>query len=222
MTRIVVLISGRGSNMRAIIEACQNGRLDAEVVAVISNNPDAAGLTFAREQNIKTAVLDHKSFSVRNDFDEQLQALISSFRPDLVAMAGFMRILSKALVNHFLGRMINIHPSLLPLYTGLNTHARVLAAGDTRHGASVHFVTAELDAGPVIAQSEVPVLQNDTEQSLAARVLDTEHELYIQALQHCVSGNARLVNAECYRGTINSNIDTGTSSAERAQNGQQR
>lgn len=219
MTRIVVLISGRGSNMRAIIEACQEGHLDAEVVAVISNKPDAAGLTFAREQNIETAVLDHKSFAVRSEFDKQLQALIDSFNPDLVALAGFMRILSKELVDHFLGRIINIHPSLLPLYPGLNTHARVLAAGDTRHGASVHFVTPELDAGAVIAQREVPILQNDTEQSLAARVLDTEHELYIQALQHCVSGDARLVNGECYRGTINS--DTGTSSAERAQNGQQ-
>lgn len=198
MTRIVVLISGRGSNMRAIIEACQNGTLNAEVVGVISNRPDAAGLDFAHEQNIKTEVLDHKAFKVRNDFDAQLQALIESFKPDLIALAGFMRILKPELVNHFLGRMVNIHPSLLPLYTGLNTHARVLEAGDKHHGASVHFVTAELDAGPVIAQSKVAVIQNDTEQNLAARVLDTEHELYIRALQLCVSGAARLVGKECY------------------------
>jgi len=190
MTQIVILISGRGSNMRAIVEACQSGTLAANVVAVISNKPDAAGLNFAREQAIETAVLDHKAFQNRNEFDAELQVLIDSFKPDLVALAGFMRILSTNMVNHYLGRMVNIHPSLLPLYPGLNTHAKVLAAGDTKHGASVHYVTPELDAGPIIAQSEVPVLPNDTEQSLANRVLSTEHQLYTRALQLYVSGAA--------------------------------
>lgn len=200
MTRIVVLISGRGSNMRAIVDACNNGKIAGTVVAVISNTPDAAGLEYAAAQNIETAVLDHKSFKNRIEFDVQLQTLIESYKPDLVALAGFMRILSKDLVNHFLGHMVNIHPSLLPRYPGLNTHAKVLEAGDTTHGASVHFVTAELDAGPVIAQTQVPVLQNDTEQTLATRVLHTEHELYVHALQLCVSGDARFVDGECYLG----------------------
>lgn len=215
MKRIVVLISGRGSNMRAIIEACKNGKLDANVVAVVSNRPDAAGLDFAAAQNIETVVLDHKAFSDRNDFDAELLTLVDSFKPDWVAMAGFMRILSAKFVEHFLGRMINIHPSLLPLYPGLNTHAQVLAAGDARHGASVHFVTPELDAGPVIAQSEVTVLHSDTEQILAARVLDTEHELYVQALQLCVSGAARFVNGECYldKSTSNYGVGTGTTAS---------
>lgn len=201
MKRMVVLISGRGSNMRAIIEACQSGKINAEVVAVISNRPDAGGLDYAREHNIETAVIDHKAFSVRNDFDIALQALVDSFKPDFIALAGFMRILSGDFVNHFLGKMVNIHPSLLPLYPGLNTHAQALAAKDKKHGASVHFVTPELDAGPIIAQSGFAVLQDDTEQSLAARVLSTEHVLYTRALQLCVSGCARYVNGECYLDT---------------------
>lgn len=216
MTRIVVLISGRGSNMRAIVEACQSGKIAATVVAVISNTPDAAGLEYAAAQNIETAVLDHTSFENRLTFDAQLQSLIASYKPDLVALAGFMRILGKDLVNHFLGQMVNIHPSLLPLYPGLNTHAKVLESGDTQHGASVHFVTAELDAGPVIAQTKIPVLQNDTEQTLAARVLLTEHDLYVNALQLCVSGGARFVDGECYLGKISTRATTPDS----AHNGQ--
>jgi len=198
MTRIVVLISGRGSNMRSIVEACQSGKLAAEVVAVISNRPDAKGLAYAQQQHIDTHVLDHKMFSDRAHFDTELQTLIESLQPDFVALAGFMRILSKPLAHQFSGRMINIHPSLLPLYPGLNTHARVLEAGDSTHGATVHFVTAELDGGPVIAQAQIPVLPDDTEQTLADRVLLTEHELYVRALQLCVSGAARLINGECY------------------------
>lgn len=217
MTRIVVLISGRGSNMRAIAEACQSGDLAAKVVAVISNNPDAAGLAYAEENNIVTRVLDHTAFNVRSDFDLQLQSLIDEYNPDFVALAGFMRILGSDLVNHYLGRMINIHPSLLPLYPGLNTHARALAAGDTRHGASVHFVTPDLDAGPVIAQTEVAVLHNDTEQSLSARVLLTEHSLYVEALQLCVSGAARLVDGKCYLPTLHN----GTNPSDSANNGLQ-
>lgn len=194
MKRVVLLISGRGSNMRAIVEACQSGIVDATVVAVISNNPDAEGLAYAQQQNIDTAVLDHRSFSDRIEFDTSLKKLIDSFRPDWVLLAGFMRIFGNDIVKHFGGRMINIHPSLLPLHPGLNTHAKVLAAGETTHGATVHFVTPELDAGPVIAQSSVPVLPEDTELTLAARVLSTEHELYPQALQLCVNGDARLTD----------------------------
>ena len=192
MTRIVVLISGTGSNMRALVEACQSGQVNADIVAVISNNPTAGGLNYAKDQHIQTEVLDHKAFSDRAEFDSQLKTLIDSHQPDWVVLAGFMRIMGADFVNHYLGRMINIHPSLLPAYPGLNTHARVLAAGDTRHGATVHFVTPELDAGPIIDQSEVAVLPNDTEQSLAERVLGKEHELYARALQRCVSGEARL------------------------------
>jgi len=144
MTRVVVLISGGGSNMRAIVEACQSGTVDATVVAVISNNPDAGGLAYAQSQQIDTAVLDHKQFSNRLEFDSKLKTLIDSFKPDWILLAGFMRILSSEFVTHFVGRMINIHPSLLPLHPGLNTHANVLKAGDTTHGATVHFVTAEL------------------------------------------------------------------------------
>lgn len=208
MTRLVVLISGRGSNMRAIVEACQSGEVAADVVAVISNTPNAAGLDYAREQNIATAVLDHQTFPDRARFDNQLQAVIDSFKPDWVLLAGFMRILGRPIVEHFLGRMLNIHPSLLPLYPGLNTHAQVLAAGDTEHGASVHFVTPELDAGPVIAQTKVAVLPDDTEQTLSARVLSTEHDLYTRALRLCVNGDAQLNNAQCYREKLENEAPT--------------
>lgn len=194
MSRIAVLISGRGSNMRSIVEACQDGAVSASVVAVISNNPEAGGLVFAQEQNIDTAVLDHTKFPSRTEFDSKLKALVDSYKPDWIVLAGFMRILSSNFVNHFIGRIINIHPSLLPLYPGLNTHARALAAGDSKHGATVHFVTPELDAGPVIDQAEVPVLADDTEQTLAERVLRAEHKLYVRALQKCVSGDTRFAN----------------------------
>lgn len=199
MTRIVVLISGRGSNMQAIVEACQTKAINATVVAVISNNPSAEGLKYAQSQNIHTDVLDHKQFDDRNQFDAQLQNLIDAHSPDWLVLAGFMRILSADFVNHYLGKMVNIHPSLLPAYPGLNTHARVLEAGDKQHGATVHFVTPELDAGPAIAQTHVSVEPNDTEQSLATRVLQTEHELYTRALQLCVNGKASLNGTECYR-----------------------
>lgn len=200
MTRIVVLISGRGSNMRAIVEACQSGTIDGSVVAVISNTDKAQGLDYARSQNIEAAVLDHTLFTDRNEFDAQLLTLVDSYQPDWLVLAGFMRILNADFVNHFLGRMINIHPSLLPLYPGLNTHKKVLAAGDTVHGATAHFVTPELDAGPAIAQTQVPVLPTDTEQTLANRVLQAEHELFTQALQLCVSGVARYTNGKCTLG----------------------
>ena len=194
MNRIAVLISGRGSNMRSIVEACQDKQVNATVVAVISNNPDAQGLAFAQNKNIDTAVLNHKQFANRLEFDSKLKTLIDSYEPDWVLLAGFMRIMGSDFVNHYRGRMINIHPSLLPLYPGLNTHAKVLAAGDNTHGATVHFVTPELDAGPIIAKAAVPVLPSDTEQTLAERVVRLEHKLYVQALQLCVNGDAKMTS----------------------------
>lgn len=185
-TRLVVLISGRGSNMQAIVHACQQGELDADVVAVISNRPDAAGLAHARSAGIATRCIDHTNYPSRDAFDAALADAIDEFGADYVVLAGFMRILGSALVERFRDRMINIHPSLLPRYPGLDTHARALAAGDTEHGASVHFVTPELDAGPIIEQVRVPVLPGDTPESLAARVLGEEHALLIRALTRVI------------------------------------
>lgn len=176
---VVILISGRGSNMQAIVAARDPL---VEVRAVISNRADAAGLLFAQQQGIATEVLEHQDFSSREAFDQALIARIDQYAPDLLVLAGFMRILTPEFVEHYAGRLINIHPSLLPKYKGLHTHARVLAAGDAVHGATVHFVTAELDAGPPILQAEVPVFPDDDEEKLAARVLEQEHRIYPQAI----------------------------------------
>ncbi|MEE9321060.1 MAG: phosphoribosylglycinamide formyltransferase [Granulosicoccus sp.] len=184
--RLVIVISGRGSNMLSIADACRDRTINATVDAVISNNPEAEGLQLAADRNIKTHVLDHRKFSSRYAFDRALGQLLQHLSPDWVVLAGFMRILSTELVNSWQGRMLNIHPSLLPRYPGLDTHARALAAGDRQHGASVHIVTPELDAGPIIAQSVVPVLPDDTKDSLAARVLAQEHELYVRAIGLCI------------------------------------
>ncbi|HAO25138.1 MULTISPECIES: phosphoribosylglycinamide formyltransferase [unclassified Methylophaga] len=181
--KFVILISGRGSNMQSIINAIQSDELDAEVTAVISNRPDAAGLMFARNAGIANEILDHKNFTTREAFDEELMQLIDSFDPDYVVLAGFMRILSREFVQHYANRLINIHPSLLPKFKGMHTHKRAIDAGETEHGASVHFVTEELDAGPVILQAKVPVMADDTEETLAARVLLEEHKLYPDALR---------------------------------------
>ena len=180
--RLAVLISGRGSNMRAIAEACTDGRLDARVVGVIADRPEAAGLEAATALGLPTAVVDHRAHADRVDFDRALDERLRALAPDRVALAGFMRILGPELVERWRGRMLNIHPSLLPKYPGLDTHARALAAGDTEHGASVHVVTAELDGGPVVAQARVPILPEDTPERLAARVLAEEHALYVTAL----------------------------------------
>lgn len=185
--RLVVLISGRGSNMRSILEAAQAGSLDVDIAAVISNRPDAAGLTFAAEEGIDTAVIDHKQFENRDQFDQALASKIDEYEADFVILAGFMRILTEGFVAHFAGRLINIHPSLLPKFKGLHTHQRAIDAGETEHGASVHFVTAELDDGPVILQAKVPVLADDDANTLAARVLEQEHLLYPAAIQKLVS-----------------------------------
>jgi len=183
MKNIVILISGRGSNMEAVVRAAQVEGWPATIAAVISNRPDAAGLAFAQVQGIPTAVVPSKEFGSRDAFDAALQQEIDRFNPDLVVLAGFMRILTPAFVEHYAGRMLNIHPSLLPAFPGLATHRQALDGGVMEHGATVHFVTAELDHGPVVAQARVPVLPGDTEDLLAARVLAEEHKLYPYAVR---------------------------------------
>lgn len=175
---VVILISGRGSNLQAIIDQALNDSLPIEIRAVISNRPDAAGLELAQTHQLTTACVDHRQFTSREDFDQALQQCIDQFDPQLVILAGFMRILTPGFVQHYRGRMLNIHPSLLPKFQGLNTHQRAIEAGETEHGASIHFVTEELDGGPVIAQARVPVQHDDSADSLAARVLEQEHRLY--------------------------------------------
>ncbi len=195
MQNIVILISGQGSNMAAIVHSAAREqwatRLGARVAAVISNRPDAQGLVFAREQGIATEVLDHKTFATREDFDAALAALIARFdtpeRPALVVLAGFMRILTPGFVARHAGRLVNIHPSLLPAFTGLNTHQRALDAGCKVAGATVHLVTEELDHGTILAQAVVPVLPGDTAALLAARVLSQEHLLYPRAVAQLLS-----------------------------------
>jgi phosphoribosylglycinamide formyltransferase-1 len=181
---IVVLISGSGSNLQSIIDA----ELPITIRAVISNRADAYGLTRAEQAGIPTAVLDHKAYPDRESYDAALQELIDSYQPGLLVLAGFMRILSDGFVRHYEGRMINIHPSLLPKYRGLDTHARAIAAGDTEAGCTVHFVTPELDAGPPIIQARVPILEGDTPETLAARVLEQEHRIYPEAIRKFAEG----------------------------------
>lgn len=188
MKHIVILISGRGSNMEAIVRACASERWDARIAAVISNRADAAGLAFARDQGIATALVDHRAFATRAEFDAALAREIESHAPDAVALAGFMRILGAEFVQRFDGRLVNIHPSLLPAFPGLHTHRRAREAGCKVAGASVHFVTADLDHGPIVAQAVVPVLGDDDEDTLAARVLAQEHRLYPLALRWLVEG----------------------------------
>jgi phosphoribosylglycinamide formyltransferase-1 len=190
--QLVILISGRGSNMRAIVEACAAGRLHAEVAAVISNDPGAAGLAYAAERGIATRAVCHRDFPTREAFDAALAQAIDAYAPDVIALAGFMRVLTPAFVNAYRGRLINIHPSLLPAYPGLHTHARALAEKASLHGATVHFVTPELDGGPSIVQAAVPVLEDDDEARLAARVLEQEHVIYPQALDWIVQNKVKL------------------------------
>ena len=183
MKNIVILISGRGSNMEAVVRAAKAEQWPARIAAVISNRADAQGLVFAAEHGIATAVVANKDYASRAEFDAALQAVIDGFAPDLVVLAGFMRILTEPFVEHYAGRMLNIHPSLLPLFPGMATHRQALDAGVTEHGATVHFVTAELDHGPAVASATVPVLPGDTEDSLSARVLVQEHLLYPRAIR---------------------------------------
>lgn len=190
--RLLVLISGNGSNLQAILDACANGEIPARVVAVISNRPAAPGLQRADAAGAATAVLDHTAFPDRETFDAALAELIDGYRPDLVILAGFMRILTPAFVRHYRGRMLNIHPSLLPEFQGLHTHRRVLEADRTEHGASVHFVTEQLDGGPVVLQGRVPVEADDDADSLAARVLRQEHRIYPAVVKWFVEGRLRM------------------------------
>lgn len=190
MKNIVILISGRGSNMQAIVDANIAG---ARIAAVISNRPDAAGLAWAAERGIATAALDHKTFASREDFDAALAQLIDSHQPDLVVLAGFMRILSAGFTRRYEGRMLNVHPSLLPAFTGLNTHQRALEMGCKVAGCTVHFVTAELDHGPIVAQGVVEVLDSDDADTLAERVLKLEHQLYPAAVRRFVAGELNIV-----------------------------
>lgn len=175
---IVVLISGSGSNLQAIIDEIAVGRVNARIAAVISNKAQAYGLVRAEQVGLSTEVIDHTAFESREAFDQMLASVIDIYQPDLVVLAGFMRILTTEFVEHYQGRMLNIHPSLLPKYRGINTHQRVLEAGDNEHGLSIHFVTPELDGGPVILQAYVDVLPDDTAESLASRVLEHEHVVY--------------------------------------------
>jgi phosphoribosylglycinamide formyltransferase 1 len=190
--RIVILISDRGSNMQAIVERCTAEDWPAHVTAVIANRPDAAGLSFAQRHGIATAVVDHTAFATRDAFDAALADEIDAHRPDLVALAGFMRVLGPPFVRHYEGRLLNVHPSLLPAFQGLHTHRRALEAGCKVAGATVHFVTAEIDHGPIVAQAVVPVQAGDDEAALAARVLAREHVLYPLAVRWFVEGQLRL------------------------------
>ena len=191
---LVVLVSGSGSNLQAIIDATSNPDYPAEIVAVISNIEGVKGLERAEKASIPTAVLDHKNFPDRESYDFALHELIDSYHPEIIVLAGFMRILTDEFVNTYLGKMLNIHPSLLPKYKGLNTHQKAIDAGDKRHGATVHFVTPDLDSGPLIIQAEVPVLANDTSESLAARVLEKEHQIYPLAIEWLASGRISMTD----------------------------
>jgi phosphoribosylglycinamide formyltransferase-1 len=194
LARITILISGRGSNMAALIDAVLEGRIAGAVTHVISNRPDAAGLGFARRHGIATSVVDHRAFASREAFDAALAETIDSGEPDLIVLAGFMRILGRAFVERYQGRMLNIHPSLLPAYPGTDTHARALADGATRHGCTVHFVSAEVDGGPIAAQAEVSVLPDDDAETLAARVLEQEHRLLPEVVGWFCAGRIALEN----------------------------
>jgi len=189
--RVAVLISGRGSNMTALIEAAKAQDYPADIALVVSNRPDAMGLTRAREAGIPTVVVDHLRFGEdREAFERALDAELVAHRIDLVCLAGFMRLLTPWLVTRWSGRMLNIHPALLPQFKGLNTHRRAIEAGVKRHGATVHFVSLEMDAGPIILQESIPVFAGDTEDTLAKRVLEVEHRIYPQALQLVAEGRA--------------------------------
>lgn len=189
--RVAILISGRGSNMRALIEAAQKKDYPAEIVLVVSNAAGAAGLEFAREHKIPTEVIEHGKYPSRDIFDNAIDQRLHAANVDIVCLAGFMRLLSPGFTEKWRGRMLNIHPSLLPAFKGLNTHRRALDAGATVHGCTVHFVEPELDSGPIILQAQVPVHDNDTEAALAARVLAEEHRIYPLALRLVAEGKAR-------------------------------
>ncbi len=191
-TKIAVLISGRGSNMQAIIEAAQAEDYPAEIALVVSNNPDAAGLAWAEERGIETEVLNHRDYETREEFEKALDTLIRLYGARIVCLAGFMRILTPFFTEKWRDLLINVHPSLLPSFKGLHTHERALEAGVRIHGCTVHYVRPEMDDGPIIGQAAVPVLHGDTPDTLAARVLEAEHQLYPQCIALACSGKARV------------------------------
>ncbi|MFL1874684.1 phosphoribosylglycinamide formyltransferase [Hansschlegelia beijingensis] len=194
--RVAILVSGRGSNMAALIDAAAEPGYPAEIVAVVSNRPNAGALAVAERAGIATAVVDHRLFPSREAFDAELDRTLAGFSPDVVCFAGFMRLLTGVFIARWEGRMLNIHPALLPSFKGLDTHRRALETGVRLHGCTVHLVTEEMDAGPIVAQAAVPVLDGDDEESLGARVLTAEHLLYPRALALWASGRARLVDGK--------------------------
>lgn len=196
--RIAVLLSGRGSNFQSILSASQSGTLGGEIALVISNRPGAGGLDIAREAGIPTALIDHQVYATREAFDADLAGALESQSPDLIVLAGFMRILTPEFVSRFAGRLMNIHPSLLPLYPGLHTHQRALDAGDTHAGATVHYVTGELDGGPPVLQAKVAVQPGDNADSLAARVLRVEHQIYPKAIEWHLSERLQFRSGTLY------------------------
>lgn len=207
--RVAVLISGRGSNMTALIEACKDPAYPAQIVAVLSNKPDAAGLDVARSHGIEAIAVPQKDYPSRTAHEAALNAELTRIAPDVICLAGYMRLMSADFVNTWEGRMINIHPSLLPLFKGLDSHARVLESGMRVHGCTVHFVTAEMDGGPIIAQGVVPVKPDDTEEALTARVLKLEHKLYPMALRLVAEGKVAMVDGKA-RFEALSDIETAT------------
>lgn len=192
MKNIVVLISGRGSNMEAVVRACAAEGWSARIAAVVSNRPDAAGLAFAAARGIPAVAVDHRAYATREAFDAELARVIDRHAPDLLVLAGFMRILTTPFVEHYAGRMLNVHPSLLPAFTGLHTHRRAIESGCKVAGATVHFVSPVLDHGPIVAQAVVPILPGDTEATLSARVLAREHLIYPRAVRWFVEGLLRV------------------------------
>ncbi len=195
---LVVLLSGNGSNLQALLDGCASGRIQGRIAAVFSNKADAYGLQRATAAGIPTEVVANSAHLSREAYDAELMARIDAYQPDLLIMAGFMRILTPAFVQHFQGRMLNIHPSLLPRYQGLHTHRRAIEAGDTEHGASVHFVTEELDGGPVVLQAKVPVFAGDTAEELAARVLTQEHQIYPLVTHWFCQGRLKMQDAQAW------------------------
>ena len=200
--RIVVLLSGRGSNFQSLLSASLTGDLAGSIALVISNRPHAGGLTIANNANIDTALIDHQAYATRDAFDADLAGVIDSVSPDLIVLAGFMRILTQGFVSQFAGRLLNIHPSLLPLYPGLNTHQRALDNGDTHAGATVHYVTGELDGGPSVIQARVPIEPGDTKDQLADRILRVEHQIYPQAVNWHLSGRLLLKNGVLFKDSV--------------------
>ena len=200
--RIVVLLSGRGSNFQSLLNASLTDQLGGSIDLVISNRPGAGGLAIANSAGIDTALIDHQAYTTRDAFDADLAGVINSVSPDLIVLAGFMRILTLPFVSQFAGRLLNIHPSLLPLYPGLNTHQRALDNGDTHAGATVHYVTGELDGGPSVIQAKVPIESGDTKEQLAARILHVEHQIYPKAVNWHLTGRLALQDGVLYKDAV--------------------